>query len=224
MTQEIDKEVVFWQAMTALQEAITEGYIDVKRDMPDLYNAISQDVESNLRSELDIIRNQYAKQGSDFINRTMQENLNDDKQAYKQLFEEFSTLEWAITHLETRLECISDEQSYFKVKDWGIKVIIAIGFVMVSLSSLAILATLINLFAGATIKEVWSQVYLGAFSLEQPTWQGALSVIIKLLVSLLLLAIGALFVISPWFAFTWLLAKLPHRFRKSFGIDRYAGR
>lgn len=224
MTQGIDKETMFWQAMTALKDAIETGQIDIKNDMPDLYQAISRDTRDNLRQELDSISSHYAQQGSDFINEKLKNNLKADKEQYQSLAKQFNDLQWGIKVAEKRLESLSQRQKNLKVNDWVLEGVISVGFVMISLSSLGILATLLNLFGGVAFKELWSQVFLGSFSMQAPTWGGAITIIIiKLLVSAIFLLIGCILVFSPWFVFNWLLAKTPYKFRKSLALGEYRG-
>lgn len=57
----------------------------------------------------------------------------------------------------------------------------------------------------------WGHTELGA----------VLDILIKLILSGFLFVFGALLVFSPWFAFNWLLTKLPYKYRKPFDISQY---
>lgn len=221
MTQHIDKDALFWQAMTALKEGIEDGYIDIEATMPDFYQAILAETEGKVRGLLNDISSQYAKQGADFINQRLKSNLEADSQEFQSLSRQYQGLQQSIVQAEKRLEAFSQQQKAFKINDWVLKATVFVGFAMISLASIGILVTLTNLFGGVTLKNLWSQVYLGSFSLQDPTWQGAITVIIKLLLSALLLLLGSFVVFSPWLVFSWLLAKLPYKFRKPFDIEKY---
>lgn len=221
MSQHLDKEQLFWEAMTALRDAIETGVIDVKEDMPRFYRYLSEQITSELADDLETIKNRYAKQGSDLINEKLKANLASDRQAFYSLSKQYHDLEHDIMKLERELEALNEQQKTLKINDWVMKSLILIGFVIMGLTSLGVLVALTNLFGGVALKELWSQVYLGSFSLENPTWQGVITIVIKLLGSAMLFALGVVLVNSPWLVFTWLLAKLPYKYRKPFDISQY---
>lgn len=221
MTQKLDQEQLFWEAMTALQKAIKQGVIVVEDDMPLFYRAISRDTEQQIRTEMNAISEQYAKQGADFINERLRKHLAKDTVNYTELSKSYLLFRHRFEKLEQGLEELDKAQSALKLNDWVLKSLVFVGFSLISLSSLGILIALVNLLGGPVLTRLWSEVFLGSLDLNAISWQGLVSVIIKLLGSALLGLLGGALIFAPWVVFNWLLAKLPYKYRKPFDLDQW---
>lgn len=221
MTQKIDREKLFWEAMQTLQLLIEDGVIDIEKAMPSFYQALANETEQRLKGQLQEINEEYANIGSKYINGKIRSMIASDERVYNELAAKYQDLEQAIKRSEKRLIWLQNQEQVLLNRKEILNPILFFGFVLISVSSFMVLIGFTNLFLGASLTSIWSEVYLGRFNWNQPSLGAVLSILIKIILSVLLFIFGALLVFTPWLAFNWFLTKLPYQYRKPFDISKH---
>lgn len=221
MTKNIDRSKLFWEAMQTLQLLIEDGVIDIEKDMPSFYEALTSETERRLKGRLEEINQEYANVGAKHINSKIRAIIASDERVYNELAVKYQNLEQAIKKAEKRLIVLQSQEQVLLNREEILKPILAFGFILMAIASVGVLVGFMNLFWGASLTNIWTEVYLGRFNWGLTELGAVLDILIKLILSGFLFVFGALLVFSPWFVFNWLLNKLPYKYRKPFDISKY---
>ncbi|MFZ2484138.1 MAG: hypothetical protein WAW70_08485 [Streptococcus parauberis] len=209
MTEEINQETLFWEAIEAMKNAIELGELNLDKDMPLFQESITDNVQQKLKNNLDTISQNYSKQASEIINQKIKEDIARDNDAVNENAKNINKVLRGIEEVNSRMNRIEHEQKKIKVNDWGMKLIIAVGFISVSLASISILVMTLNILTSVGLKAIWDIPMLGTTKANISSWQGIISLIAKILLSVGFLGVGTYLVSCPYQIFQLVLSKMP---------------